>query len=489
MHLRTSIDQNHGIAAQDQHLHAVFLALTFDKQADSAPETNFALVRFAIFLMLDHTGTFKYLGEIRQVAAILRYWCRLIALVDVIRQVGLTPEQEAAHIDQMVIALRDGYNTPVGWLLQVSRFAMATLSAQPPMQRFDWEPRSNFGAIHIDGRRISLEGLQTFAKTMLDRCEHGLRSVLCGLRVPARLVQDEMHDQYNQLQDGYCFLDDAENGLSDLNLDTRLVTHLMNSRSGRDQFFDEAGWNVRRLRRWFEETAALMDSILICMHLTYGQPARAAELCALLFRNHKNAPRNLFWSLKTFMLAGPYSKTRSMTQTNKWSARFFPLRLAKVTKVYLALVRPMELVTARYLFELQSPEVYRYHLFVRRGRLYSGDAITNLLQRVSSDVMGVSIGVSLYRHVAIGFMRATLHMKIATGIDEVFEEEQELDLLDAQAGHSSEVAANYARSQFDFKSLSSDLVQEFLRCSVEWQMLLGKEKGCGSVFIFDRGFN
>jgi hypothetical protein len=138
---------------------------------------------------------------------------------------------------------------------------------------------------------------------------------------------------------------------------------------------------------------------------------------------------------------------------------------------------------------LQSPEVYRYHLFVRRGRLYSGDAITNLLQRVSSDVMGVSIGVSLYRHVAIGFMRAKLQMKIATGIDEVFEEEQELDLFDAQAGHSSQVAANYARSQFDFKSLSSDLVQEFLRCSVEWQMLLGKEKGCGSVFIFDRGFN
>jgi hypothetical protein len=116
---------------------------------------------------------------------------------------------------------------------------------------------------------------------------------------------------------GIASWDDAENGLADLNLDTRLVTHLMNTRSGCDQFFDEAGWNVRRLRQCFDETAALMDSILICMHLTYGQLARAAELCALLFRNHKNAPRNLFWSLKTFMLAGPYSKTRSMTQTNK----------------------------------------------------------------------------------------------------------------------------------------------------------------------------
>jgi hypothetical protein len=98
--------------------------------------------------------------------------------------------------------------------------------------------------------------------------------------------------------------------------------------------------------------------------------------------------------------------------------------------------------------------------------------------------MGPSIGVNQHRHVAIGFMRAKLQMKIATGIDEVVEEENELDVFDAQAGHSSEVAVNYARSHFDFKSLSSEMVQEFLKCSAQWQNLLGelKGKGCGSVY-------
>jgi hypothetical protein len=289
--LRLSIDQQSEVAIQRQCLHAVFITLVKDRQADTVPETNFPLVRFAIFLMLDHTGTFKYLGEIRQVVAIVRYWCRLVALVDILQHVSDSEEQEIAHIEEILIALRDGYNTPVGWLLQVSRFAMAALSAHPPMQRFDWEPESDFGALHIDGRRVSLEGLGSFATGMLQRCESGLRSVLCGVAVPRRLLQDDMYDQYNQQREGYCFLDEPENGLTGLQLDTRLVRNLMNSRSGREQFFDDAGWNHRQLRQWFESTAALMDSILICMHLTYGQPARASELCALLCRNHKDAPR------------------------------------------------------------------------------------------------------------------------------------------------------------------------------------------------------
>lgn len=59
MHLRAFFDQNLGIAVQDQHLHAVIMALMFDQQVDSALETNFAIFRFAFFLVLDHTGTFK----------------------------------------------------------------------------------------------------------------------------------------------------------------------------------------------------------------------------------------------------------------------------------------------------------------------------------------------------------------------------------------------------------------------------------------------
>ena len=75
------------------------------------------------------------------------------------------------------------------------------------------------------------------------------------------------------------------------------------------------------------------------------------------------------------LLAGPYNKTRSVTQKNKYIARFFPSRLATVVKIYLALVRPMELVTSAQLFGVQSQQVYRYYLFVRRGHLYTGERV------------------------------------------------------------------------------------------------------------------
>jgi hypothetical protein len=85
-----------------------------------------------------------------------------------------------------------------------------------------------------------------------------------------------------------------------------------------------------------------MNSIIIAMHLTYGQPARASELSSLLYTNHKDAPRNLFWTLQTMMLVTHYHKSRSMLQSNKVVVRFFPAELAQLVKTYLTYVRPME---------------------------------------------------------------------------------------------------------------------------------------------------
>jgi hypothetical protein len=45
--LRLAIDQQSEVAIQRQCLHAVFITLVIDRQADTVPEINFPLVRFA----------------------------------------------------------------------------------------------------------------------------------------------------------------------------------------------------------------------------------------------------------------------------------------------------------------------------------------------------------------------------------------------------------------------------------------------------------
>jgi hypothetical protein len=118
--------------------------------------------------------------------------------------------------------------------------------------------------------------------------------------------------------------------------------------------------------------------------------------------------------------------------------------------------------------------MYRYYLFVRRGRLFISETISNLLQKKAIEKMGFSLGVNQYRHVAIGFMETRLKHQVKLSLQAVIEEEDQT-LFDAQAGHSAAVAAkHYAVSQYDFKSVTSIQLQHFAKCSAEWQLLLGK---------------
>jgi hypothetical protein len=130
-------------------------------------------------------------------------------------------------------------------------------------------------------------------------------------------------------------------------------------------------------------------------------------------------------------------------------------------------------VAANILYGPEASNLYKYYLFIRRGKQYTSEMISNLFQAESLRVMGVSIGVNQYRQVAIAFMTTKLKHQIKLSIEEVVEEDE--TLFDAQAGHSAEVAAmHYAKSQFSFKHVDSVMLQHFFKCSVEWQTLLGE---------------
>jgi hypothetical protein len=121
----------------------------------------------------------------------------------------------------------------------------------------------------------------------------------------------------------------------------------------------------------------------------------------------------------------------------------------------------------------QVSNLYKYYLFVRKGKQYTSEVISNLLQAETLSVTSASIGINQYRQVAAGFMMTKLKHQIKLSIEEVVEEEE--TFFDAQAGHSAEVAAmHYAKSQFSFKHVDSVMLQHFFKCSVEWQTLLGE---------------
>jgi hypothetical protein len=67
-------------------LHALLLALFVVELPPLVPEIQFTVIQYMVFGMLDHNGGFKTLGDVRQLSAMLRYWCRLAVFAEIVHQ-------------------------------------------------------------------------------------------------------------------------------------------------------------------------------------------------------------------------------------------------------------------------------------------------------------------------------------------------------------------------------------------------------------------
>ena len=129
-------------------------------------------------------------------------------------------------------------------------------------------------------------------------------------------------------------------------------------------------------------------------------------------------------------------------------------------------------MTSAVVYDEGRSRAYKNYIFVRQGRQYSTAVISNLLQRRFASIMQVPFGLNEYRQLATAFMNAKLNHKITLSVDEITQDDDAL--FDAQAGHSTQIAqAYYAKSQYGFKSIDSIVLENFFKCSVEWQGLLG----------------
>jgi hypothetical protein len=260
---------------------------------------------------------------------------------------------------------REGYNTPFNALLGITKLAMTILGDNPSLPRIVWESET-FDELTIDGKTVSLDGLRRLVQFCLERCERSLTTVLCGMQIAEAVVNRPVFDNHWNTNAGYSFITDPRNGFH--HAKKALVQHIMSSSVQRnrycshcaprlmntyatlilndlyvsDRFFKEGTWDKKHVEGWLKSTATFSNWLIVAMHLTYGQPARGTELCSLLYSNSSHGQRHLFWARGTMMLVTQYDKSRSLTQRNKLIARFFASQVARLMKLYLLYVRPME---------------------------------------------------------------------------------------------------------------------------------------------------
>ena len=274
-------------------------------------------------------------------------------------------------------------------------------------------------------------------------------------------------------------------------------------------------WRKKAIRTYQREMEAFEEELLILMHCTGGQPARATEVMGIRYQNTRNGGiRNIFIEDGLVCFVTSYHKGYESSEKLKVIQRFLPREVGELLVYYLWLVRPFW-----ECFEMMTRRVTELSPFVwgvrpteeedekepqdhpasssdhesqtsgaedersrRPRKAWTSERLRKIIQRESVEWIGVKFNISAWRDavIAIGrkFLRDIFHDEGKLedcDIEDFDEDNEEGDSpWDLQSGHGTRIAGNiYARlvSEGKFETMSKR--EQFRAISEEWHRFLG----------------
>ena len=217
------------------------------------------------------------------------------------------------------------------------------------------------------------------------------------------------------------------------------------------------------VRRYLRKVDRFRELLLLCMHLTGGQPARGTEMTTLRFKNGYLQDRNIFVMHGQMVFVTRYHKSQSQMDKPKVIPRFLPWRVGQVLAVYLAYLQPVQ----EYLSVQVKGSGWSDYIWANEQGPWETDRLTRIMIRESQKRLGTRLTTHDYRHVAISIGREVIGEQFARGYTEETTEVEEAeveddDALEMSAGRGAEIGVNRDGVSVDIvKHLSSRSIDTF----------------------------
>jgi len=236
-------------------------------------------------------------------------------------------------------------------------------------------------------------------------------------------------------------------------------------------------WNTRKLSDWISVILLFLEKLLVLVHVTGGQPARAPELLSLRYTNStKTGTRNIFLENGLLFFVTFYHKGYSISGSTKIIHRYLPREIGELLVYYLWLVVPF---LERIIMKVFRKPLLKYlfeNLSGKKGSKSSrttSERFRTIFRRETLAGLGLALNPSEYRHLAIGisrrFLSKTYHFQPEDlqDLDDENDVDLEDDILDLQAGYSSRVAGTvYARGLCETAGEIQSVKQRFREASI-----------------------
>jgi hypothetical protein len=162
-------------------------------------------------------------------------------------------------------------------------------------------------------------------------------------------------------------------------------------------------WVDSQVQAYLTKERQFLRKLMVCMHITGGQPARGPELGSVKVCNSIYSARNIYVINGRICFLTMYDKARKRRGNTEYIIRCLPDDVGQIVAQYLVRVRPfaraLDHRESEYLFgDLQGP--------------WAGEELSQELGKTTQKHLGVRLLASGWRHTAIGI--ATRHLMRAS---------------------------------------------------------------------------
>jgi len=400
-------------------------------------------------------------------------------------------EAVAQMMDRFMVR---GTNGPMQWMLDLRTYGLKIHYNTTSPGHVDWNDNE---VLRYKGIDIRMDAFRGFVGTLLQQAQKLMnKTLLMGYEAPA-IPWSNIRDDASNGSPRFNFLRDE---------------HSRMPADGETWLRRQMGGDMEKLKEWYKPGTKRADmaqldkymgavkefrmQLLILMHITGGQPARAPEILSVRHENTaKGNHRNLFVEDGLVVFVTQYHKGYAMSGDIKIIHRYLPREVSELVVRYLWLVLPFHFAMEREHFwstpeDGEAPKPVSSHLWPvdHEGRKTTSAQMREAMKRYSREHLGQTLTIQSYREIAIAISRRFIgeqdaFMKDFDGIDEGGLDEGEGEqgvgrrlqsIMDKQASHTSSVAGMiYARLISERDGTVASTRARFRTVSCMWHLWLG----------------
>ena len=227
-------------------------------------------------------------------------------------------------------------------------------------------------------------------------------------------------------------------------------------------------WKAEAVNLYISKVDRFLERLLLLIHVTSGQPARATETLSLRIANTvEGHHRNIFIEDGLVSTVTQYHKGYSVAGSTKIIHRYLPKEVGEMVIYYLWLIRPFVRNMQVLAFGDKTPP--SAFLWAKGDTSWVSSRLKDILKPEAKRYLKTELNVQIYRHAAIAISRQHLP---SGG----FKRDYDLvdSQIDGQATHASWTAGTvYARGLEEAPGHVEARKAAYRTISREWHTFLG----------------